>query len=331
MASTTWRETVGPGEDERFDLYAKRLVTLQTKHGGAHRALHAKGHGVYEATLTVGEVPPQARHGLFARPGKYEALVRYSNGASKVQPDRTSDVRGIAVKVLGVDGDKIIGGARTQDFLAILSSSTPFRTADEFMAVVWATRSAPLALFRLIGSLGPVRPWGLLSKLVKGLRAAPASLATTRFYSALPIQCGPHAARFSFTPIEPTAGPLPATRDFYAEDLADRLRRGPLRYTLGLQFFIDEQRTPIEDASVDWDAPYVDVATLTVLEQDATSELGKKLAERGEQLAFDPWHALVEHKPLGGMMRARKVAYFASTQGRKASREPASVAALLGS
>ena len=330
MASTTWQETIAPGEADRFDTYAKRLVTLQTKYGGIHRALHAKGHGIYEASLTVGEVPEQARHGLFVRPGKYEALVRFSNGAGKVQPDKTGDVRGIAVKVLGVEGDKILGGANTQDFLAILSPATPFRTADEFMAVIWATRSAPLAMFRLIGALGPIRPFQLLSKLVKGLRMPPASLATTKFYSALPIQCGPHAVRFAFTPVEPARGALTATRDFYTDDLGDRLRRGPLTYTLSLQFFIDEQRTPIEDASVDWDAPYVDVATLSILAQDPASAIGAKLRERGEQLSFDPWHALVEHKPLGGMMRARKVAYFASTQTRKATKEPASIAALLG-
>ena len=35
-----------------------------------------------------------------------------------------------------------------------------------------------------------------------------------------------------------------------------------------------------------------------------------------------PWHALVEHRPIGNMMRARKVAYFKSTQERSAAPEP---------
>ena len=29
-------------------------------------------------------------------------------------------------------------------------------------------------------------------------------------------------------------------------------------------------------------------------------------------LSFNPWHALAEHRPLGGMNRLRKVAYAAS-------------------
>ena len=60
------------------------------------------------------------------------------------------------------------------------------------------------------------------------------------------------------------------------------------------------------------------VGRLTIPKQDAASEDGRALATRVEALSFDPWHALVEHAPLGGMMRARKHAYFASTKGRSA-------------
>ncbi len=37
-----------------------------------------------------------------------------------------------------------------------------------------------------------------------------------------------------------------------------------------------------------------------------------------EAAAFDPWNALIEHRPLGEVMRARKVVYFQSQLGRKA-------------
>jgi hypothetical protein len=326
--STTWKESPGADEDARFERYAQRFVALQQRNraeGRAGRALHHKGHGIYEAKLEIfGDLPEHARHGLFARPATYEALVRYSNGSGKIQVDKVADVRGIAVKVLGVAGDKVLGDAPTQDLLAILSSSTPFRTADEFVAVVWATRSPPLALFRLVGSLG-LRAFPLVRKLVAGLKQPPASLATKRFFSAVPIQCGPYAVRFAFTPVA-TDGDLSGS---YAEDLAARLARGPVAYELALQFFVDEAHTPIEDASVDWDSPYVPVGKLVISQQDAASERGKKLAERGEALAFDPWHALVAHRPLGGMMRARKHAYFASTQGRGATPEPKSIDELL--
>lgn len=332
--STGWKEVAPAGEDARFEVYAKRFQALQkrnAKNGTPGRALHHKGHGIFEASLAIAaDVPEHARHGLFAQGKTYEALVRFSNGSGKVQADTVGDVRGIAVKVLGVAGKKVLGDAPTQDLLAIVSPSTPFKTADEFVAVVWATRSMPLALFRLIGALGPVRPFQLVKKLTAGLKGPPHSLATRTFYSAVPIQCGPHAVRFSLTPRgEADVAPLPAGADAFAEDVAARVRRGPVVYDLALQFFVDEATTPIEDSSVDWPSPYVTVGTLTITQQDASSERGKRLTELGERLAFDPWHALVEHKPLGGMMRARKHAYFASTQGRSILPEPASIAALL--
>jgi hypothetical protein len=327
--STDWKEIVAPDEDARFERYGAQLAELQTRNakgGPKRRALHAKGHGGFVARLEVlPDLPEPARHGLFALPATYEALVRFSNGAGAIQRDRQGDVRGIAVKVLGVDGEKVLGDARTQDFLAILSSATPFRTADEFVALVWATRSPALALPRLIGAFG-LRAFGLLRKLLAGINAPVASLAQRRFYSALPIQCGPYAARFALTPVvEGPAATLGAGVDYLADDLATRLRDAALTYELSLQFFVDEQRTPIEDGSVDWPetiAPYVPVARLVIPAQDATGEQGRRTTALVESLSFDPWHARVEHRPLGGMMRARKHAYFASTKGRGAAAEP---------
>ena len=90
-----------------------------------------------------------------------------------------------------------------------------------------------------------------------------------------------------------------------------------MKYRLQLQFFVDEARTPLEDASVEWTesvSPFVDVAELT-LEAPSTDVDFIAHVEAG---VFDPWQALVAHKPLGEVMRARKVAYFSSQQGRGA-------------
>lgn len=327
--STAWREAQAEGEEARFEEHAKRLVTLQRSLGGASRALHAKGHGVFEASLEIVDgLPEHASHGLFAESKRFEALVRFSNGSGKRQADKVGDVRGIAVKVLGVEGKKVLGDAATQDLLAILSPAVPFRNADEFVAVVWGTRSPPLALFRLIGALG-LRAIPLLRKLLAGFKAPQASLAAKRFYSALPIQCGPYAVRFAFTPREEAAEPLGVGPDFHAEALAARLRRGPVTYDLELQFFVDEATTPIEDPTVDWPTPYIRVGKLELPQQDAASERGERIAQRGERLSFDPWHALTEHRPLGNMMRARKHAYYASVTTRGAEPEPDTIAGLI--
>ncbi len=329
-ASIDWKEIIAPDEEARFATFAEQLVKLQCMHtlnGRVGRALHRKTTGGYEARLEIfGDLPEPARHGLFGGPKVYDAMVRYSNGAGTVEADDKADIRGMAVKVLGVDGPKVLGSARTQDFLAILQSNTPFRTAAEFMGVIWASRNPNplLALPRMFFALG-FRMFSILPKLSRAVKAPVASLAERPFFSALPILCGPYAVRFAWVPLAAPAASVPDSATRLGDDLAARLRQGPVEFGLELQFFVDEARTPIEDGSVDWPidvAPYVRVGKLVIPQQDAASDHGKRISDRIANLSFDPWHALVEHRPLGGMMRARKPTYFASAQGRSAEPEP---------
>jgi hypothetical protein len=163
--STDWKERIAADEPMHLEALAETLRALQRKHaraGQPMRALHAKGQVGAEAELTVlPDLPEEARVGIFARPATYRAYVRYSNGAGRQQHDRKGDVRGLAVKLLGVPGKKLIPGleeASTQDFLLIRTPSTPFRDADEFVWLVSAAERPLLLLPRAIGRFGPGRP-----------------------------------------------------------------------------------------------------------------------------------------------------------------------------
>jgi hypothetical protein len=122
--------------------------------------------------------------------------------------------------------------------------------------------------------------------------------------------------RLRVVPLDPRPAP---DRNHWAADITGRLAEGPLAYSLDAQFFVDEATTPIEDPTVDWPAPYVPVARITIPPQDPSSAEGRALAERVERATFDPWTALAEHRPLGEIMRARKVAYRVSQVGRGAA------------
>jgi hypothetical protein len=116
------------------------------------------------------------------------------------------------------------------------------------------------------------------------------------------------------------AVPGEGTKDYGAE-MAGRLTKSLLAFDVALQFFVDEERTPIEDASVLWRedvAPFVKVARLELPMQDTQSTEGRALADTIEAATFDPWCALDAHRPLGDVMRARKVVYFDSQKGRGA-------------
>ena len=328
MAAQDWKEQIPDGEAARFEAHAAFLAELQKKRGATDRALHAKPNLGVEAELEVlPDLPAEARVGMFATPKSYQALVRYSNGAGRRQSDKKLDVRGIAVKVFGVDGKKVIPGledATTQDFLAIRSSAVPMKNADEFMQIVRASTTPALLPLRLIGSLGLRRGVRLLKSALAGLKAPQASLAATSFYSALPIKYGPYAVQFAFVAQDQHAPLKIVDPTHLGDELAKRLREKPVVYDMRIRFYTDETATPIEDASVEWSSPWAaTIARLTLPVQDPDSPRGKRVAEYVEQLGFDPWHAREDLRPLGNIMRARNVAYRVSTQARKAAPEPA--------
>lgn len=254
---------------------------------------------------------------MFAEPKKYDAVVRFSNGGAAPANDKTPDVRGIAVKVIGVGGKKLIPGmesAVTQDFLAILTASQPFATPEDFVWFVVAARSPATLLPRALFRLGPGKLLSLLARLKKGLGAPLTGLHTNRYYSALPIRFGQYAAKYSFAP---EAASVPGEEDLGGA-LGRLLEKQPVRWELQMQFFTDEQNTPLEDSTRDWNAPWVPVAKLTLPQQT----MSPAFSTWAESLSFDPWHAQEEFRPLGAMMRARSAAYRVSTQARKASVEP---------
>jgi hypothetical protein len=332
--STSWEERLRPEEDAEFADFAQRLRAMQrdaASGGKADRALHGKANLGARATFTVlPDLPAHARVGLFAEPKTYAAYVRYSNGAGKRQSDRVGDVRGMAVKVLGVKGQKVIPGmeaATTQDFLMIRSRTMPFRSVREFVTVVTAAAGSPaLALPKILWGVGFGRGLTLLSQLAKSIGAPVLSLAATTYYSPAPIRVGDHAARFQLTPHAKEATALrKGGPDYLGEELEKRLREGEVTYDFQLQFFVDETKTPIDDATREWrdeDSPPLTVARLTlskIAEGDGAQEKVRRLIE---ELAFDPWHALVEHKPIGELMRARNHAYRSSAEERNARGEP---------
>jgi hypothetical protein len=306
--STSWRETVAAGEAERHERQARAFAAIQTRESakyGTGRALHRRQRVALRASFEVlPGLPEPARHGLFAAPARYETLVRLSSAGPGRRPDTVPDVRGFAVKVLGISGASALGGqTESQDFALINHECFSSATSEEFTAVLTAgangLRGVALAVLRrpsLLASLGRIRA---------SLTGPFTGFATEDFFSAAPIACGPYAVRVRLSAAQQAAG----TTDDLA---ADVYRRLPLVHEVSVQFYLDDARTPIEDAAADWDSPYVPVARLEIPAQEPDPGLDSEV-EAGH---FDPWNALAEHRPLGEVMRARKVAYRASQLNR---------------
>jgi len=326
--STDWQESVEPDEAERFARYAEQFVEFQQRksdHYGKGRALHRKQLMALQGKLEVlPDLPSHARHGLFAQPASYDALLRLSSASPDVKSDRTPDIRGLAVKVLGVSGPGALGTGPTtqQDFVMINLPTFRLPTPDPFVGVVVAAAKGNATVLAYL--LRRYGPFGFLAQARRGvasLRHPFSGYATEPFYTAAPIACGPFAVRARLEPAAHDHHVTPAD-GAWAADMRARLARGPVVRNLQLQFFVDEATTPIEDASVDWpesDAPFITVALLTVPTQETIGEPARALAKQVESSKFDPWNALAEHRPLGEVMRARRIVYYASQKARGAS------------
>jgi hypothetical protein len=236
-------------------------------------------------------------------------------------------VRGFALKLVGVPGKKLIVGLEqeaTQDFLFVSQPSLPFRDADEFMGFVRAAKDGPAKLVpRMFGHFGFWRALVVLRRVLS--MPSVRSFATHVFHTGAPVAFGPTAAKLALFPID--SAPLPAKRgdDSLRDDLTARLKVGPLAWSLRAQVFVDDRLTPIEDTSVTWSGPWLELGVLTIPKQDPTSARGKEIAELVQTLSFDPWHSVEEHRPLGAIMRARAHGYKASVLGRNGAPEPKSV------
>jgi catalase len=334
MPNSSWKEIVVPGENESFERVAALLRELQVGYAGGHppaRALHAKANaGLFAEVRVAADVPEPLRVGIFAKPATFKAYARYSNGSAKREHDKKGDVRALSVKILGVPGKKLIPGLEdktTHDLLLVRTPTSPARTADEFGALVYAAQKPSALLFRLIRKVGFIRAFQIIKQAAPGARAPLMPLASTTYYSMLPLQWGAHAVKLSLSPHDPRPATLPPRTSPTAlgDELTARLADRDVVYDLRAQMFVDETSTPIEDATVEWKesvAPPQKIAELVLPKQDCKSARGIEVAAFIETLSFDPWHAPVEFRPLGQLMRARNVAYRVSTMERKAAPEP---------
>jgi hypothetical protein len=318
--STEWRERIAPDEAAYFTRVATVIGGLQRAKSakfGPGRALHRKQLLAATGTLDVlADLPDHARHGVFATPGRHRSLVRLSNGGPDVQANKLPDIRGFALKVLDVAGEGALGGMTDhQDFLMINQDRTPTADSREFIDFLEAATSGPLAgILHFFKAYGPLGGFARLRDLFGMLGKRFDGFAVERFNTVAPLCCGPYVVRVR---LKPAGNPPPAARSKdIVEDMRERLAVGPLTWDLELQFFVDEAITPIEDASKAWpdaETPIVTVARLTLPQQGVDA-----VAAEAEAAKFDPWSGLAAHRPLGEVMRARKVAYFGSQKGRGA-------------
>jgi catalase len=300
------------------------------------RDAHAKAHGCVRAVFEVPEAEARFRYGVFARPGRYEAWVRFSNGTVPSLADTEKDARGMAIKLMGVSGPQLLDprlAGSTQDFVMIDSPAFFVRRLDDYAELErQSAKNTPFRYFFADGSPNPFR-WHL-RELYLGLhtrKAAPASPLSDQYYSMSAYRLGPTTVKFSARPCENLAarGVDRSNPNFLRDAMEDVLRYQDTCFQFMVQVRDEDARMPVEDATVRWsekDSPFVPVARLYIPRQDFDSPEQNAMCE---DLSFNPWHGLTDHRPLGKVNEMRRELYLytaAFRRGRNGSgmQEPTS-------
>jgi hypothetical protein len=347
-----------PDEDELIKKIADSLhgnnewAFKKYRHG--IRDAHAKSHGILRGELTVyPDLPSHLAQGLFATPATYPVVARLSSTSGALRTDATRGVRGLGIKVLGVQGPRALADddASTQDFILVTHREFPFADARAYltrgMPLAWLLARTPDPAMLVVGrTLGAVQT--VLKRVKSSLPTAlelfsepNTHLLGLTFYSSSPLRYGDYVAKIQYVPLSESVKalvhePVPedaghdAFRDLVIEFFADNTAE----YELQVQLCTDPVTMPIEDATVPWpeeDSPHVGVAKITFGPQNPDTPERRRFGD--DVLSYNSWRGLAAHRPLGSINRLKKLVYEASSDFRHrvnnvARMEPASVADL---
>jgi hypothetical protein len=285
---------------------------------GTKRDAHPKHTGLFEAAFEVASgLPTELRVGIFAEARSYRAWVRTSNASAKPQSDAIRDVRGMAIKLLDVPGEKIPESdeEQTQDFVLLSTPQMPLGTVRLFHdAIVYNTRYSPLLFAAKMFLTGKSR---VLEEL-DAIRIRPTSPLEIQYWSTTPYRFGAdRVVKYSLLPTSDVTSALPSiplADDYLSQAMETQLSREEVSFAFAVQFRADGM--PVHDAAPRWDeavSPFRTVATLTIPAQVFRTE---ERDHRSEELSFSPAHARVEHQPIGPVNRARMQVYRTNSDFR---------------
>lgn len=312
-------EALYPGEELLADRIASVIETsIREKYrsGDARRDAHPKAHGCVKATLHVdAQIPDNLAQGIFISGKSYQTWIRFSNGSQDpTRADAKGDARGMAIKVMGVEGAKLLQSdpnATTQDF--ILINHPVFFANDPKRYLAFIEKSTEGGFFSKASIPFSL---GLRGTLIafETTRSKISNPLSARYWSMVAYQLGVgpqrKAIKLSARPcsIETLTIPKSPAHDYLRDALRSTLQSRDACMELLVQPRTSESMS-VENPQIEWkeaQAPFYKVASILIPRQEFDTEEQNRFCEN---LSFTPWHALPEHRPLGVTNRLRKIIY----------------------
>lgn len=320
-------EVLQEGEDEKIRAVSEQFNRFQMMNFNEHmhclRGTHLKTQGCVVGKFIVrSDLPQHLAQGMFARPGSYDVIMRYSSLTPKILPDNVPAPRGIGMKIFGVEGAKIWGeDKKTQDFTfnnyPILELRDPQTTYDIADALERNWDDLPT-----FADEQKARVDADVATLGSGLPRQ--HMYAMPEYSQSAYRHGDYVAKYGVFPLG--AEQLAAADDNITDGdpiniISQATRRFHLAhkvtYAFCAQMLQDLSEQPVEDIGVEWDAnkyPFEQIATLEFEPQD--SWLPEFRTWWDDRITVNSWHGLEAHRPLGSTNRMRRVVYAESRKLR---------------
>lgn len=284
----------------------------------ALRPVFLKPHGIARGIFTINpQLPDDLKVGLFKH-DSFPAWVRFSGDTIPSKPDLKTSL-GLGIKLFGVSGEKLLDGEEGASTHDILLQNHDVFFVDDASAMCEFTYAATVSK----NTKQYLLEHPNTQQIINDMQKVVTSVLGTPYWSTIPYAFG--SGRYVKYKLEPGQGvgvdsqpdDLRIDPNYLRSDLRRRLLKGCASFKFYLQFYVNEDETPIDKATFRWDETVsrpIFAATLTIPKQDIDA---RGQAAYGENLAFNPWHALHEHKPVGSIADARKVVYQAAAEFRR--------------
>ncbi|MFF7468281.1 catalase family protein, partial [Streptomyces sp. NPDC008092] len=339
------------GLTEIIDYWVKKVGESPEKEGGgrAVRGAHAKTFGVVRAEVEIlSEVPAAYAQGIYAKPGRHDALIRFSSSSNHLGPDaQLGPVVGFAMKMFDVAGTKLVDDepdATTFDLVLKNSPTFIANTAKHYLFIEdigdrvgdylarGRTGFHQLLADYLTGK-GTLEQsgwaWEELFAFVK--TAAETQVRNPlqgTYWTMASVRHGDHLAKVRVAAVAESAANVIHRRldlgngpDVFGPALVDELRARAFDFDLQVQLCTDLKAMPVNDTTVEWPeklSPFVTVGRVHLPRQDITTAN----PEQADALAFNQWRVTSEHRPLGEIMDVRRVYSESARIRREINNQP---------
>jgi hypothetical protein len=342
-------ETIDPDLDRLLEpiiAFWKKLVSespVVEGSGRAVRGVHAKTYGVVKAEVQIlRNVPPAYAQGIYAKPGRHGAVIRFSSASGHLGADATlGGILGCAMKIFDVPGSKLVEDEPDSTTFDLVLKNSPIfvaNTAKHYLVLqeIGNNKNQYLArgktgfhelLTDFVTGKGTFEQsdwaWDELFAFVKLGQTPVSNPLLTTFSSMAAMRHGDYVAKIRLAPATENTTraihrelDLRGRPDVFYPTLVDELQASAFDFDLQVQLCTDLEAMPVNQTTVEWSeklSPFVTVGRVHVPRQDIS---GNENFEKTDALAFNQWRVTEEHRPLGEIMHVRRI-YSASAKMRR--------------